>query len=85
MIRFCTLLAIASFSFNVFAADGPQAAPPEPEDMKCIFNGEDLTNWDGDSRLWSVKDGAIHGETTQEISANGNTFLIYQGGVLKDF
>ena len=27
--------------------------------FKPIFNGKDLTGWDGDTRLWSVKDGVI--------------------------
>ncbi|MCX6873475.1 MAG: DUF1080 domain-containing protein [Verrucomicrobia bacterium] len=54
----------------------PVAAPPEPAGMKALFNGKDLTGWDGDSRLWSVKDGVIHGQTTQEVPAKGNTFLI---------
>ncbi len=50
-----------------------------------IFNGKDLTGWDGDPRLWSVKDGAIHGETTAENKANGNTFLIWKDGRTRNF
>jgi hypothetical protein len=50
------------------------APPPEPSAMRPIFNGRDLTGWDGDPRLWSVRDGAIHGETTDENPAHGNTF-----------
>ena len=53
--------------------------------MKCIFNGTDLTGWDGDPRLWSVKDGALRGETTAENAAQGNTFIIWKDGVLQDF
>ena len=60
-------------------------APPEPAGMESIFNGRDLAGWDGDPRLWSVKDGVIHGETTKENVALGNTFLIWQGGPLRDF
>ena len=52
------------------------AAPPEPAGMKLLFTGKDLTGWDGDPRLWSVKGGAIHGQTTEESPAKGNTFLI---------
>ena len=66
-------------------AQEAQTAPEEPSDMKRIFNGKSLEGWDGDSRLWSVKDGAIHGETTPENRANGNTFLIWQDGGTKDF
>lgn len=85
MIRSLTLLLVASIASIAFAADNPQTAPDEPEDMRCLFNGEDLTGWDGDARLWSVVDGAIHGETTAENPAHGNTFLICKEAVLKDF
>jgi sugar phosphate isomerase/epimerase len=54
-------------------------------DWQWIFNGKDLNGWDGDPRLWSVKDGVIHGETTKENPARGNTFIIWRGGKLKDF
>lgn len=71
-ILFALSLCLAT---NAVADDG----------FKTIFNGKDLTGWDGDSRLWSVKDGVIHGETTPENKANGNTFLIWKAGKLKDF
>jgi hypothetical protein len=60
-------------------------APAEPADMQRLFNGQDLTGWDGDPRLWSVKEGAIRGETTAENPAKGNTFIIWKNGVTKDF
>lgn len=58
--------------------------------MKMLCNGKDLTGWDGDKRLWSVQDGTIRGETTQENPTYGNTFLLYVGDqgkpvVFKDF
>lgn len=66
-------------------ADSPAIAPPETVGMKALFNGNDLTGWDGDSRLWSIKDGVVHGETTVENAASGNTFLIWKEGHTKDF
>lgn len=80
---FSSLVAFA-FSTFAFAADGPVLAPAE-SGMQTIFNGKDLDGWDGDSRLWSVRDGVIHGETTAENVANGNTFLIWKKGTTKDF
>jgi hypothetical protein len=74
-----TLLALP-----VFAGDAGKA-PAEPDGMVSLFDGKDLTGWDGDSRLWSVKDGVMHGETTDEVKANGNTFLIWKDGSVKDF
>ncbi|RPJ87397.1 MAG: DUF1080 domain-containing protein [Acidobacteria bacterium] len=50
-----------------------------------LFNGKDLSGWEGDSRLWSVKDGAIVGETSSENPIKENTFLIWTGGTVKDF
>ncbi len=47
---------------------------------KTLFNGTDLTGWEGNTQLWSVKDGAITGQTTPEHPANGNTFLIWKDG-----
>jgi hypothetical protein len=76
------LLTIVSFC-NLLIAQ--EAAPAETGEMKKLFNGENLDGWDGDPRLWSVTDGVIHGETTTENKANGNTFLIWQGGKLADF
>lgn len=85
MVRSLTLVALASFAFPALAADSPQKAPPEPNDMRVIFNGKDLAGWDGDPRLWSVKDGALRGETTAENPAKGNTFILWKDGVTKDF
>ncbi len=72
------------------AEDLKPTAPPEPAGMKSLFNGKDLSGWDGDMRLWSVKDGAIRGETTITNPTFGNTFLVCvdkQGKpvVFKDF
>lgn len=50
-----------------------------------LFNGQDLTGWDGNPAFWSVVDGAIQGQTTKENPTKGNTFLIFRGGPIKDF
>jgi hypothetical protein len=78
MIRHLLVLALLSTSLFAYGADTPDTG-------EVLFNGKDLTGWDGDPRLWSVKDGVIHGETTPENAAKGNTFLIWKGGALKDF
>lgn len=84
MLRCSLLLTALLLAWNASHAVA-QTAPAEPAGMKTIFNGIDLTGWDGDPRLWSVKDGVIHGETTEENPAMGNTFIIWKDGVLKDF
>jgi len=80
-----TCLFVTTLTAAARAADKPQMAPAEPSDMQRIFNGQDLTGWDGDPSLWSVKDGALRGETTKENPAKGNTFIIWKDGETKNF
>ena len=72
---------------NVFALDiEPVLIDDRPEkDFKSLFNGKDLRGWDGNPKLWSVKDGAIVGQTTAENPTKGNTFLIWTNGTVGDF
>jgi hypothetical protein len=63
----------------------PDSLPPEPAGMEKLFNGKDLAGWDGDPRLWAVKDGVIRGQTTKENPAKGNTFLICMAAPAGDF
>jgi hypothetical protein len=51
----------------------------------ALFNGKDLTGWEGNPELWSVQDGVITGKTTAEKPVPGNTFLIWKGGDVADF
>jgi hypothetical protein len=83
MLRTVSIAVLTIFCTTSLADDF--LAPPKEEGLKPIFNGKDLTGWDGDSRLWSVKDGAIRGETTATVKANRNTFLIWKAGKTKDF
>jgi hypothetical protein len=55
------------------------------EGFTSMFNGTDLTGWDGSKDLWSVKEGAIVGQTTRENPAKENTFLIWTNGQPSDF
>lgn len=55
--------------------------------FKSIFNGKDLTGWEGNPKLWSVQDGAITGRTGEDSDTKlkHNTFLIWRGGKVGDF
>ena len=58
----------------------------ENEDgFKPIFNGTDLSGWDGDQRFWSVRGGAITGQTTPQNPGEKNTFLFWRNGEVDDF
>src|SRR5688500_17714272 len=54
---------------------------------KQIFNGKDLTGWEGNDKLWTVKDGAITGTTGSEgeTKIKHNTFLVWKDGTVSDF
>ena len=54
---------------------------------KALFNGKDLTGWEGNPKLWSVQDGAITGKTSNEgdTKISHNTFLVWKGGTVGDF
>jgi hypothetical protein len=79
------VLAASTCSAADDTAPPKPTAPPEPAGMKSMFDGKTLDGWDGDPRLWSVKDGCIHGQTTAETKFEGNTFLIWKGGEPGDF
>ena len=49
-----------------------------------LFNGRDLAGWKGDSRIWSVRDGAITGQTAADVRVSENAFLIWKDEV-EDF
>ncbi|MCU0960963.1 MAG: DUF1080 domain-containing protein [Pirellulaceae bacterium] len=61
------------------------AAAQEQDAGRVLFDGKTLTGWDGDPRFWSVRDGAITGQTTPENPTPHNTFLIWRDGVVEDF
>lgn len=62
--------------------------PTEPDDAAGfvpIFDGKSLDGWDGDPRYWRVENGEIVGETTPANPVAVNNFLIWRGGVVRDF
>ena len=61
------------------------SATVNAQEFQPLFNGKDLSGWAGKSEFWSVKDGAIFGETTKDKPTKGNTFLVWQGGDVGDF
>lgn len=52
--------------------------------FRPLFDGKTLNGWEGDSRLWSVRDGAIVG-STDNTKITHNTFLVYRASPFKDF
>lgn len=62
------------------------AASLHAEDVQ-LFNGKDLSNWEGNPKLWSVENGTITGRTGAEgeTKIKHNTFLVWKGGQVGDF
>ena len=60
-------------------------AQSPPEGFRALFNGKDLDGWDGNPELWSVENGAMTGKTKDAKQLGYNEFLIWRGGVLKNF
>ena len=60
-------------------------AQSNEDGFRSIFNGKDLTGWDGNPELWSVEDGYIVGKTTNPAQLTYNQFLIWRDGSLKNF
>lgn len=55
-----------------------QVTPAEQEEgFVPLFNGHDLEGWEGNRSLWSVRDGAITGNSDGR-PFQVNTFLIYK-------
>ena len=71
----CGLIGVASSGSAAAADDG----------FESIFDGKTLKNWNGNPKFWSVKDGAITGQTTKANPTRGNTFIIWKGGETGDF
>lgn len=72
-------LAMASVIITTVIAD--EDAPR----AKSLFDGQTLQGWDGEEGLWSVRDGAITGQTTADKPISKNTFLVWREGVVDDF
>jgi arylsulfatase A-like enzyme len=68
-------------------ANGTRAAgadaPKPPEGFEAVFNGRDLTGWEGSPQFWSVEDGCLTG--TADGTLKYNRFITWRGGTLKNF
>lgn len=69
------LFVLTTFATTVFAQDG----------FTSLFNGKDLTGWDGDPKLWKVEDGIVIGTCGGPDALANNSFLIWRGGKVTDF
>ncbi len=71
--------ALLAAGLSLFAAD--------EAGFKPLFNGKDLSGWEGNPKLWSVEDGCITGRTgtNAETKIKHNTFLVWTNGEVSNF
>ncbi|MCC6585767.1 MAG: DUF1080 domain-containing protein [Bryobacterales bacterium] len=69
-------LAILLFSAALVMAQSI-SKEEKKEGFKPLFNGKNLSEWKGDTRLWKVENGVIVG-STDGIEIPHNTFLIHK-------
>ncbi len=69
------------FLIQTLLSDGSDSS----EEFVSLFNGIDLTGWDGDPALWKVEDGIVIGTCTGPDQPKNNSFLIWRGGTVEDF
>lgn len=71
-----TILSLALVTASLFAQEEAKLPKPDAEGWMTLFNGHDLSGWNGDPNVWRVKDGYISGEIEKLVG--GNTFLIFK-------
>jgi hypothetical protein len=74
------IVAIMLMIFSSLNAGDP-AKPPAG--FESIFNGKDLTGWDGVAKYWKVEDGALTGVADGTLKYN--RFIVWRGGKPKNF
>lgn len=66
----------------------PEQQPSVPESeagFVSMFNGQDLTGWEGEPGYWSVEENAITGTTTADKPLDHATYLFWRGGQPANF
>ena len=81
----CASVALLALTATAGAGWKAAAAAVEEPGFRSLFNGKDLTGWDGLPGVWSVEEGAITGRNRAESPLEGNTFLIWKEGTVGDF
>jgi hypothetical protein len=79
----CWVLGIAPGTFAQQVQ--PTPAGDDATGFELIFDGKSLAGWEGDPVYWRVEGGALVGEVTPETLLKQNSFIVWRGGVTRDF
>jgi hypothetical protein len=76
-----SILLTAAFlsMFPAMAADGDDQKP------RKLFNGRDLSGWQGVPGWWRAEDGVLIAESTAENPCEKSNYLVWTGGQPSDF
>ena len=79
-ILFCSLLAARAQQQRP-----PPIATNDESGFVQIFDGKTLAGWEGDTNYWRVENGCLVGEVTPDKLLKQNSFIVWHGGVTRDF
>src|SRR5204863_4617278 len=82
------LIGSVSLCSRAQTAESPtkqSAAANNEAGFELIFDGKTLKGWEGDPKYWRVENGSLVGEVTPGTILKQNTFIIWRGGVTRDF
>ncbi|MDR1479882.1 MAG: DUF1080 domain-containing protein [Planctomycetaceae bacterium] len=84
-----TIISILIVTFSIttisFADDKPAAKKTTGDGFKQIFNGKDLTGWEGMPDVWRVESGCIVAESTPEKPCKAAHYLSWKDGEPDNF
>jgi hypothetical protein len=78
-MRFIKTAAAIMFSAASVVVSGAEP----PDGFERIFNGANLSEWEGNPAYWSVRDGCLTGVT--DGSLKHNRFIVWKGKELRNF
>lgn len=81
----CIVILLLSVGCESLLESGATTADLASAQLSPIFNGKDLTGWEGDPNFWSVRDGSIIARVEPGLQVKNHSYLIWQGGLVKDF
>jgi len=67
------------------AAVAAEEAKPDAAGFVSLFNGRDMTGWEGKPGWWKVEDGALTGRSAPEKPCKKHNYLMWRGGKAADF
>lgn len=67
-------LLLPLLAFTVSAESEPEVVKPGKEEAIVLFNGKDLSGWDGDKKWWSVEEGVIVGRNNEAVPSSTYLF-----------